>query len=142
MNRLRGLAGGILLFANLSLLPHTSHADYFADRLIPSPSATLHFQSDQWFTLPPPEGPVSGNPHDLILANSHSIPEPYAYLLAAIGVVGLLSMGRVMRRRNGDPPQAKTRSLSRKPRTEILGSPNSPARRHRTSRYSRIRNES
>ena len=42
------------------------------------------------------------------LPSLQPVPEPYAYIMAAFGLIGLLGMGTVVRRRKGMPGRART----------------------------------
>jgi hypothetical protein len=103
------------------------------------PAANIHLQFEQAVELPPTEGPEPDQLRDSIAASSQSVPEPYAYLLAATGVMGLLSMGRVMRRRKNVSRRTIKYGPHRKSRSEIPRDPTHPARRRRTSDHSLLR---
>jgi hypothetical protein len=63
---------------------------------------SLHDPSDS------PEGTLKKTAYTEPLPSLQPVPEPYAYIMAAFGLIGLLGMGTVVRRRKGIPARART----------------------------------
>ena len=63
------------------------------------------------------------------LLSLQPVPEPYAYIMAAFGLIGLLGMGTVVRRRKGIPARART-----VPAALAKGSEGLPGRRSRNKK--------
>ena len=129
-NCLRALAPGVVMFCcpkglvvgllAITLVTATPAADAIE---IDCSQALLCTVSNSGFTAWQPLELLENSFHDPLgnreetrkesgytepLPSLQPVPEPYAYMMAAFGLIGLLGMGTVVRRRKGMPGRART----------------------------------